>query len=211
MSKIVDVVIDDREPAIFAELFSRAGAGAVRVERLKIGDFVVNGRWIFERKTIADFGVSLVDGRLFRQALRMLRAPGRPVLILEGDARECAQSKVSREALQGAVITLSVFLHIPVLRALDAGELVRLVEYTVAQEGRFQENAVQRHGYRPKRLRARQIFVLQGLPGIGRERAVKLLERFGSIEEVVNAAEDELAEVDGIGKLTARRIREVLG
>jgi len=211
VSKIVEVVIDDREPEGFAELFRRAGAAAVRVERLRIGDFAVNGRWIFERKTVQDFGVSLVDGRLFRQALRMVKAPGEPVIILEGSPGDYAQSRVAREALQGALITLSVFFRIPVLRAADGEELVRLVEYTVAQEGRLQQGGVRRAGYRPKRLRARQIFVLQGLPGIGRERAVKLLERFGSIEEVVSADADELAEVDGIGKLTARRIREVLG
>jgi len=117
---------------------------------------------------------------------------------------------VSREAIQGALITLSVFFNIPVLRAMDAEELVRLVEYIVIQEGRVQKNAVHRHGYRPKRRKSRQLFILQGLPGIGRDIAVRLLEKFGSVEKVVTADEDELAEVEGIGKIKAKRIRAIL-
>jgi len=210
MSGIVDVVIDDREPDIFARLFKEAGAESVRVERLGVGDFVVNRHWVFERKTIADLCVSLVDGRLFKQAVRMLKAPGHPVIILEGSSKDADKTHVPRESVQGALITLSVFFNIPVLRALDAEELVRLIAYTVTQEGRFQKNAILRHGYRPKRRKARQLFLLQGLPGIGRDRAVKLLETFGSIEDVVNADEDELADVDGIGKMTAKKIREIL-
>ncbi|MDA3924633.1 MAG: helix-hairpin-helix domain-containing protein [Kiritimatiellae bacterium] len=210
MAGIVDVVIDDREPKEFVQLFEDAGAQSVQVKRLDVGDFVVNQRWIFERKTFQDFCVSLVDGRLFRQALRMLKASGHPVIILEESSRDCGKSNVSRESIQGALITLSVFFNIPVLRALNSEELVRLVEYTVAQEDRFRKNAVHRHGYRPKRRRIRQLYILEGLPGVGRERAVKLLETFGSIEEVVTADEEELAEVDGIGKATAKKIREIL-
>jgi ERCC4-type nuclease len=48
------------------------------------------------------------------------------------------------------------------------------------------------------------------LPGIGRDIAVRLLEKFGSVEKVVTADEDELAEVEGIGKIKAKRIRAIL-
>ena len=140
----------------------------------------------------------------------MLKSAGHPVIILEGRSKDVEGIHVSRESIQGALITLSVFFNIPVLRALNAEELVHLVEYTVIQEGRFQKNAVHRHGYRPKRRKNRQLFILQGLPGIGRDKAVRLLEKFGSVEEVVTADEDELAEVDGIGKTTAKRIRTIL-
>lgn len=211
MSGIVEVVIDDREPQKFVQLFKDAGAQSVRVERLKVGDFVVNQRWLFERKTFQDFCVSLIDGRLFRQALRMLKDPGYSVIILEGCSQDSVKNKVSRESVQGALITLSVFLNIPVLRALDAEELVRLIGYIVSHEKRFERGVVHRFGYRPKRKKSRQLYILQGLPTVGRKRATKLLEKFGTIEEVVNADEGDLAEVDGIGKATARRIRDILG
>lgn len=211
MAGIFDVVVDDREPMHFIKLFEDVGAGSVRVERLKVGDFLVNQRWIFERKTIADFCASLVDGRLFLQAARMLQSSGLPIIILEGGSRqEVEKLHVKREAIQGALITLSVFFNIPVLRAMDAEEAVSLINYTVTQEERFGKKTAKRYGYRPKRKRARQLFVLEGLPGVGRDKAAKLLDNFGSVEAVVTAAADELAAVDGIGTVTAQRIRNIL-
>jgi len=53
--------------------------------------------------------------------------------------------------------------------------------------------------------------VLQGLPGVGRERAEKLLETFGTVGGVMSAGEDELAAVEGVGRVTARKIREIVG
>ncbi len=53
----------------------------------------------------------------------------------------------------------------------------------------------------------RQLFTLQGLPGIGRQRALRLLEALGSVEAVIRAGADELQAVPGIGAKTAARIR----
>jgi len=210
MTRILDVVIDDREPQEFAALFTRGGADHVSVRRLPVGDFVVNNRWVFERKTLPDLCQSLVDGRLFRQAERMANASAYPVLILQGGAYDLEQNHVTRAAIQGALITISVFFHIPILRALDMAEVVRLIQYTVVQDGRFCRNVVHRGGTRPKRKTARQLYVLQGLPGIGRCKAIRLLERFGSIQNVMNASAEALAEVEGIGEKSARCIRDLI-
>ena len=48
---------------------------------------------------------------------------------------------------------------------------------------------------------------MQGLPGIGREKAKRLLDTFGSVEAVMKAASKELQSVEGIGQRTAERIR----
>jgi ERCC4-type nuclease len=66
---------------------------------------------------------------------------------------------------------------------------------------------LQRHGYRPKNKGKRQLFILQGLPGVGPERADRLLDTFGSVEAVISAGSDELQAVDGIGKKVADKIR----
>lgn len=62
-------------------------------------------------------------------------------------------------------------------------------------------------GYRPRGKRARQLFILQGLPGIGPAKARRLLERFGSVEAIVNARPDELQSVEGIGNRLAEKLR----
>jgi DNA excision repair protein ERCC-4 len=45
------------------------------------------------------------------------------------------------------------------------------------------------------------------LPGIGFERAVRLLDKFGSVEAVISAGSSELQAVYGIGKNVADKIR----
>jgi len=117
---------------------------------------------------------------------------------------------VRREAVQGALVTRSVFFGVPVLRSLEPEETVRLMRYTVEQAVRFAEGGVPRAGYRPKGRKAQQLYVLQGLPSIGKKRAEVLLEHFGGIEAVMCADEDALAEVDGIGHPIAEKVRNLV-
>ena len=72
-------------------------------------------------------------------------------------------------------------------------------------------HAVHRPGYRPKRRRNRQLFILQGLPGVGSARAERLLDTFGSIQAVFSADVESLAGVEGIGRKTAETIRDLVG
>ena len=67
-----------------------------------------------------------------------------------------------------------------------------------------------RGGYRPKRLKSKQLYILQGLPEIGPKLAKRLLRHFKSVSKVMNASVRTLTEVDGIGKISAERIRKVL-
>jgi ERCC4-type nuclease len=55
------------------------------------------------------------------------------------------------------------------------------------------------------------LFLLQGLPRVGPERAARLLDRFGSVQAVATASAADLATVDGIGDSIAARIRWALG
>ncbi len=205
----MNVVIDHREPELFRSLFSEEDR--ISVGQLGCGDFWVDDQWVFERKTIQDLSISLVDGRLFKQALALMKTDAHPVYILEGRSTDAERSGVGRESIQGALVTLGVFFGLPVLRSLDPEETVRVMRYTVGQGVRFAQGGVQRFGYRPKGRRARRLYVLQGLPGIGKKRAAALMDHFGCIEAVMRANEDELAEVDGIGHPTAQAIRSLVG
>ncbi|MGE0373228.1 MAG: type I-U CRISPR-associated protein Csb2, partial [Gammaproteobacteria bacterium] len=60
---------------------------------------------------------------------------------------------------------------------------------------------------RPKGKAALQSHVLQGLPGIGPQRAARLIQRFGSIEAAIAADVQALAKVEGIGPAIARKLR----
>lgn len=204
----MQVIIDHREPGFFSGLFD--DADEVSTAQLSCGDFLIDDCWVFERKTIKDLCVSLADGRLFKQGLRLLQSEYHPVVILEGRSSDINDCGMRREAVQGALITLSVFFGLPVLRSLEPEETIRLIRYTVEQGMRFAEGGVHRAGYRPKGRKARQLYVLQSLPNIGRKRAEALLEHFGGVEAVMAASENELAKVDGIGIPIAEKVRNLV-
>lgn len=204
----MNIVIDHREPDLFRSLFDETDD--VSTAQLETGDFLINDEWLFERKTIRDLCISLADGRLFKQGFRLLQSEYHPVVILEGSSKDIRDFGMRREAVQGAIVTLTVFFGLPVLRSLEPEETVCLMRYTVDQGARFAEGGVQRSGYRPKGRKARQLYVLQSLPNIGAKRAETLLEHFGGIEAVMSATEEKLAEVAGVGTPIAEKIRNLV-
>lgn len=208
MPEILHVIIDDRErnQDLLCALRSMDGL-KTECAHLDIGDFQIENALVIERKTATDFAASLIDGRLFSQASRMLRSPLRPVYIIEGTSDEWKSLKVKRQALQGALISLMLVFDIPVLRSNSPGETARLIGYTGQQLIRARTTGyVPTRRITPKRRRTRQHHILQSLPGIGPDRAKRLLEHFGSVRACLSAGEADLAAVQGIGTLTARKI-----
>ena len=204
----LEILIDDRERSRTIRQALAAMPGVTsRLHRLAIGDFQVDGRILFERKTLHDFAVSVTDGRLFRQMTGLALSPLKCVLILEGSGRDLRRAGVRREALQGALITVSLILGIPVLRALAPEETAQLIVYAGRQARRIADGGLPRPGHRPKGKRKQQLHILQSLPGVGPGRAARLLDHFGNVEKVLNASREDLEAVGGIGGGTARGIK----
>ena len=204
----IQIAVDDRErpSGIVAELEKLPGV-TVKIEHLALGDYCIDGAVLIERKTATDFAQSLIDGRLFGQAGRMTTSNLRPAYIIEGTSAEWSGLGVSREALQGALVTLMLIFDVPVFRSTDAAESARLIFYTGSQLVRLRDP-----GYAPyrqakaKRKKSRQLRVLQSLPGVGPDRAKRLLERFGTVRACFAASTAEFMEVHGIGPKTAAAI-----
>ena len=183
------------------------------MQRLALGDYLLDERLLFERKTLRDFAVSLKDGRLFEQGVRLAASPLHKAMILEGRAYDLAGSGMRREALQGALISLTLFLGIPLLRSADADESARLMLYAARQFDHIARQVPPRlfKGKRPKGKHKTQLRILQSLPGIGPGAAHNLLEQFGSVEAVLAADEQTLLGVAGIGAGRAKSIRWAVG
>ncbi|HAM72372.1 MAG TPA: nuclease [Verrucomicrobiales bacterium] len=164
----LEIVADDREAGqpVLAAL-TRLGVTAGRVERLGLGDYLVGGTLLVERKSARDFIASLIDGRLFSQAARLARHTGPSCLLLEGSGRELSSQGVSREAIQGALITLGLVFHLPVLRSVVPEESARLILMAWRQLIRQDRDEIGRPGRRPRRRKRAQLMALQGLPFVG--------------------------------------------
>lgn len=205
---VITVVADDRERdgGVVEQLRLRDDV-RLSVERLPLGDYRIDETLLIERKTLPDLILSIKDGRLFSQGVRLAASDLRPALILEGTSRAIVDSGMRREAIQGALITLTLFLGIPLLRSMDASETARLLLYAAYQRRSIATGAIPRKGHRPRGKFRTQARILQGLPGVGPERARRLLEQFGSVEAVMSATVPALETVTGIGSTTARAIR----
>ena len=208
---LLHIVADDRECKndVIESLLEIENV-EVDMLRLSLGDYQIGNRVIVERKTLNDFAISIVDGRLFNQMIYLANSNSEGVLILEGTAGDTVDIGIAREAMQGALITVSLIIGIPVLRSKNPAETANLIVYIGRQIKSMARGGVQRHGYRPKNKRKRQLYILQGLPGIGPERADRLLDRFGSVEAAISASSSQLQSVDGIGTGVADKIRWVV-
>jgi DNA excision repair protein ERCC-4 len=212
MPDLTEIVVDDRERAsgILERLRSYSDV-RLRVDRLATGDYIVNNSVVFERKVAADFAASLVDARLFFQARRLVNQSFRGAFIIEGDTADWNKLCVRREALRGALLTLSLVFNLPVFRSRDMNETSRLLVYAGRQFARLQHVRASRYRvYKSRRKRTRQLRVLAALPGVGRDRAERLLNHFGSIQTCLTASVVELQEVPTIGPKIAKAIHDLV-
>jgi ERCC4-type nuclease len=205
------VIADDRERRSgLLDILANSADINLSVERMKLGDYLFDDRLLFERKTLKDLIYSIIDGRIFSQATRLAASEYQGIFILEGTSSDIKDFKMRREAIQGALIQISVIMGIPVLRSASSAETVSLMISTARQLRNVADGTIQRHGSLPKGKKRRQLMILQGLPKIGKKRAKLLLDKFESVENVVNASYEDLMELDGIGVDIADGIRHVL-
>lgn len=203
----IRIVMDDREPCDrMLPAFASCGCFTVEVQRLSVADYFLNGLLLVERKTFIDLVQSIIDGRLFQQATKLANADYPSVLILEGSSQDLQHTEMRWEAIQGALVTITLFFGVPVLCSRDPEDTARTLMYAARQRIAVETDTLVRHGWRPKSKMALQSHILQGLPGIGPKRAKQLLARFGTVGGVIAASPEALAEV-GLGPATIRKIR----
>ncbi|WP_058367034.1 DEAD/DEAH box helicase [Haloparvum sedimenti] len=210
----VEVVVDQREldSNIARDLSKRDGL-TTRLETLAVGDYVLSDRVAVERKAAADFVDSLLDGdrSVFEQVGDMSRAYSRPVMVVEG-ADLYGQRNVNPNAIRGALASLAVDFDVSVLRTEDEADTAELLETIARREQETADREVSVHGEKSsKTLPEQQEYVVSAIADIGPVTARSLLEHFGTVEGVMTAREEDLLEVDGVGSVTAERIREVVG
>ncbi|RQG95090.1 DEAD/DEAH box helicase [Natrarchaeobius chitinivorans] len=210
----VEIVADQREmDANIARELSRRDEIDIRLETLEVGDYVCSDRVVVERKSVADFVDSLLDGdrSLFEQVGAMARHYSRPIVVVEGDGLY-DQRDVHPNAIRGALSSLAVDFDASILRTDGEDETTELLAVIAAREQETADREVSVHGEKgTKTLAEQQEYVVSSIAEIGPVTARSLLEEFGTVEAVMIATEDELQAADGVGQVTAERMREVIG
>ena len=208
----VEIVADQREldSHIARDLSTREGI-ETRLETLAVGDYVLSDRVVVERKGVDDFLDTLVGGdrSMFEQVGAAARHYARPVVVIEGH-RLYESRNVHPNAIRGALASLAVDFGASVMQTADADGTADLLEVIARREQETDDRAVSVHGEKGgKTLAEQQEYVVGSVAEVGPVTARALLEHFGSVEAVMMAEEDDLLAVDGVGEVTADRIRTV--
>ena len=203
------VIVDYREKASGLIDLLKCEDIEIKIAKVSYGDYVINDAITIERKTARDFLISIIDGRLFGQLSNLRKHCVHPVLLIEGNPFK-TDLDFDEMAIRGALISTQAIWYVPIIYSRSKEETRDIILIIGRQEEACMDVVPLRGGYRPKRLKSRQLFILQGLPKVGPKAAKKLLGHFGSVSGVMNATVESLMQVDGIGRVSAEKIREVL-
>lgn len=181
----------------------------IEIKKVPYGDYVINDSITIERKTARDFLVSIIDGRLFNQLSNLKKHCLNPILLIEGNPYK-TELNFDPMAIKGALLSAQAIWHIPVIFSRSKEDTRNILLMIGRQDQTYMDVVPLRGGYRPKRLKSKQLYLLQGLPQVGPLLAKRLIEHFRSVSRVMNASIEELTEIDGLGRVSAEKIREVL-
>lgn len=204
------IIVDYRESRSPVMRFLSQKDIAIEPQQLDVGDYVLSSRIGVERKTVDDFLNSLIEGKLFVQMKNLRTAYSRPLLIVEGDGL-LTKRNISHNAIFGSFVSIIVDFGIPIITTHSAQETADFLSVMAQREQKSGNKIVAVRGEKPARsIAEQQQFLVEGLPNVSSVLAQRLLQHFGSIRAIANASEEDLCEVQGIGKNIASDILKIL-
>jgi len=163
------------------------------IKELKIADYLVKGIAI-ERKTISDFINSMKNQRLLKQ-LEELQQYENKLLIIEGlDEQELYTDSEDRigmhpNAIRGFLLSILLNHKVPIIFTKNYEDTARFISVLSRKKPRESPLNISKKSLGVKE---RSQFILESFPGIGPKTAKKLLKKFGTIKNVIDAPEEEL-------------------
>jgi len=217
----IRIVVDEREKNSQVPTLLKNLGVFVDYEQLTVGDYVVTTETAIERKTVYDLINSIYDGRLFIQCSDLVNHYPKPFIIIEGnlmdlDKRERtdAQSKLIVDKIRLAYdtfIKIALNFHIPILYTSSIYYTAELLIF-LASNSYMERNdgPLLKKIKKTNPLYIQQLYVLSSLPGVGTKLATRLLDKFHSPKNVLNASIADLSRVPGLGNSRAEKIRKIL-
>ena len=217
----IRIVVDEREKNSQVPDLLRMMGVFVDYEQLAVGDYIVSSETIIERKTIHDLINSVYDGRLFIQCSDLINHYSKPFIIIEGnitdlDKREKLNldSKVIVDKIRVAydtLIKIALEFRIPILYTPSIYYTAELLIHLASNPSKDKNDGpLLKKIKKSNPFYIQQLYVLTSLPGIGTKLATRLLDKFHSPKNVLNASIAELARVPGLGNMRAEKIRKIL-
>lgn len=209
------MIIDDREPD-WAK--NHQWEFPTRVERSKVGDYIMTGGIVIEAKEINDF-VGSMQQRLWEQATDLeglieddesgIHGVG---VIIYGSVRDLNSHNMEGRKIKGiygALARLIASYGVGTAWVHERSQFIKLLGSLHDKAGT--ETSAKKPHLTKRRFRDNRINVLYGIDGIGYDTASNLLgddSPFSSLAEIAQADSKQLTKVAGVGAKTAERIIE---
>ncbi len=205
LEQVVAILADHREKnnRVVKELID-AGV-SVKTAQLTTADYVVSGKVGVELKKVPDFVASIIDGRILDQVRDLKNSFQKAILIIEGEEDIYSVRRVHANAIRGMLASIVLDFQVPVLYTKNQQDTAALLT-VMAKREQGKEIDFSLHSLKPKSVREQQEFIVSAFPNIGVQTAKLLLEHFGSIKNLVNASEEQLLELKGVGDKTAQML-----
>jgi Fanconi anemia group M protein len=200
------IIIDYREKnSLVASHLFKIGF-EIEFRELKIGDYIVKDT-VIERKTVSDFISSMINKRLIKQ-IEELKQYKNKLLIIEGiSERELYTDSgegINANAVRGFLLSILLKHQIPILFSKNSEDTAKFINVlSKKKEKEINLNAKKKTLNKKEQLQ----FIIEGFPGVGPKKAKKLLEKFGTIQNIILAPTEELEDILGI---QAKNIREII-
>jgi ERCC4-type nuclease len=200
------IIIDYREKNSLVYSYLVKQGFPVEFKELKIGDYIVKDT-VIERKTVNDFIFSMLNHRLINQ-IEELKQYENKLLIIEGISDQELYKEdrggVNANAIRGFLLSILLKHKIPIIYSKDAEDTAKFIGVLSKRKNtEINLNAKKKTLNKKEQLQ----FIIESFPGVGPKKARKLLEKFGSIQNIILASTEDLKEILGIN---ANIIREII-
>jgi len=172
----------------------------VDLMELKVADYIVNDVAI-ERKTVFDFISSMKNRRLVKQLEELQQYKNR-LLIIEGiDEQDLYSDDFSKEkigmhpnSVRGFLLSILLKYNVPIIFTKNYQDTARFISVLSKREPKEASLNVAKKTLGKKE---RMQFIIESFPGIGPKTAKKLLKKFKTVKNIINATPEKLQEVIG--------------
>lgn len=185
--------IHEKNSLILSELHENKNI-KLELKSLKIGDYLI-GKTIIERKTVNDFISSMLNKRLIQQ-LKQMKKYKQQLLIIEGiDEQKLYRedTKLNPNAIRGFILSIITNYQIPIIFTQDYKDTVKYL-IILAKQQLKPKTEITLHQRIPKTIKEQKQYILEAFPNIGPITAKKLLKKFKTLNNTINASAEELQE-----------------
>lgn len=204
--------VDSREPDDLIALIEDQ-CDEVEVSGMDTADFLVRD-YAIERKRFSDLvgRMKSTENDIFMQLMELIafcdEENMQAVLLLEGNVEsQLSRTQISVKQVMGALAGIYK-LDITIWYSAGKFETAYILGKLENESTKSGPRAIRDTPSVPEEKYPR--YLTEGFSKVGPKTASRILEEFGTYQDVVNASIEELKEVHGVGSTTAEHIHEVV-